>query len=299
MNNNLIKILNNIKIKLKTNTSSEHEAEQQAIWLLEHITQKKYLKLLTQDLILNKKQEDSLNKYIKEIITKHKPIQYIIGNINFLNLIIQVKEPILIPRPETEEWVDFTIKYLNENLEKYYKNQTIKILDLCTGSGCIALALAKNIPNSQVTGIDINPEAIKLANKNKKLNNINNIKFIVSNFYENLENQKFDFIFANPPYICESEWQNLDKNVKNWEDKKALVADSNDCLFAYKNIINNAKNHLNINNIFTKNKLSQVFLEIGTEQEKIIKLLLEEKGLKNIAFRKDLNKTTRLALASI
>ncbi len=289
MNYNLIDFLNNLKNNLTPACSSSQEAEQQAYWILEEITQKNKLKLLLEDTInLNKEQIETIDNWVEQRVKNRKPLQYIFGYVNFLNLKILVEPPILIPRPETEEWLDFVLK----NLQKI-KHEKIKILDIGTGSGCIALSLAKNLPNAEITGIDINQAAINLANKNKKLNNIKNTNFIVSDFYKNLENQKFDIIVSNPPYICENEWEHLDKTVKDWEDKKALVA-NNDCLHAYKIIINHAKNHLLQSEMFKKNYINNIYLEIGKGQELDIKILLETNGFKNITFYKDLQGIIRL-----
>jgi len=289
MKQNLINFINKIKKNLLISCDSEHEAEQQAWWILEEITKKNKTKLLLKDEIeLNDEQIETINNWINQRVKEHKPLQYIFGYLNFLNLKILVEPPILIPRPETEDWINFLIK----KLEKI-KTEKLSILDIGTGSGCIALALGKNFPNFNITGIDINEKAIILATKNKELNNIKNVNFIISNFYENLENKKFDIIVSNPPYICENEWENLDKTVKDWEDKKALVANQ-DCLHAYKIIINNAKNHLLQTEILIKNNINNLFIEIGKDQENDIKILLETNGFINICFRKDLVGVIRL-----
>ncbi len=306
MNNNLKNLIDKTSKELTQSCSSKHEAEQQAIWLIEEVTKQKHIKLLTQpNFFLTEKQQETLNKYVKERIEQQKPIQYIIGHVNFLNLKLKVKTPILIPRPETEDWVDFVIKYLSK-----LKSNNLKILDIGTGSGCIGLAIAKSFPNFKVTGIDINPNAINLANENKKLNKseehtgvetfnvVDNIEFIISDFYQNLENKKFDIIISNPPYICQEDWEKLDENIKNWEDKKALVAQNDDCLLAYRTIINNAKKYLLQSENINKYKKSQIFLELGINQAEDVKSLLEAKGFKNVAFRKDLQGIVRLVHAS-
>lgn len=289
MKQNLINFINKIKKSLLVGCESEHEAEQQAWWILEEITKKNKAKLLLKDEIeLNDEQIKTINSQINQKIKEHKPLQYILGHVDFLNLKILVEPPILIPRPETEDWVSFLIKELNK-----VKNEKINILDIGTGSGCIALALGKNFPNFTITGTDINENAIKLATKNKELNNIKNVTFISSDFYKNLENKKFDIIVSNPPYVCENEWENLDKTVKDWEDKKALVANE-DCLHAYKIIINNAKNYLLQTETLIKNNINNLFIEIGKDQENDIKILLETNSFANICFFKDLEGITRL-----
>lgn len=290
----ILKLIETIKKQLEIVCKTKHEAEQQAIWMIEELTQKKYAQLiLNPNIQLTNKQNNILTKWIEERVKYSKPIQYIFGYLEFLNLKLKVKNPILIPRPETEEWVDIVIKILN-SIDQTKSN--ITILDIGTGSGCIALSLAKNLPNSIVTGIDINPKAIKLAKENKALNEIENAFFLISDFYANLKNQKFDIIISNPPYISEKEWKNLDKVVKNWEDKNALVAKKS-YLFAYKTIIKKAKYYLkekkNIKDLLFPN----LFLEIGKGQEKEIKFLLKKNEFKNIKYYKDLNKIIRMISA--
>lgn len=287
----LIKI---IQKQLVPACKTKNEAEQQAIWMLEELTQKKYAQLiLNKKIILTNNQNNILTKWIKERTEHNKPIQYIFGSLDFLNLKLKVKHPILIPRPETEEWVNFIIEKLKK-LDPTTSN--ITILDIGTGSGCIALSLAKNLPNSIVTGIDINPEAIKLAKENKTLNKVKNVNFLISNFYENLKHKKFDIIISNPPYVCENDWKKLDKTVKNWEDKNALVA-KNNCLYAYQAIISEAQFYLNRKNNDKNTFFPNIFIEIGKGQEADIKLLLETNGFKNIKYHQDLNKIIRMISA--
>lgn len=282
-------LINDIKEKLTPACSSRHEAEQQAIWMLEEITNKKETTLLIEkEITLSRDVENKLNEWIEQRVLDKKPLQYIFGYVPFLNLKINVEKPILIPRPETEEWVDWLIKKL-----KPLNMNEIRILDIGSGSGCISLALAKNLPNSFVIGVDINPNAIKLAQENQKLNNIINAKFIQSDFYNNLDSKyKFDIIVSNPPYICENEWKNLDETVKLWEDKAALVA-KNDCIDSYRIIIGNAKLFLRQNEILQKNKINCLFLEIGQTQGEDVKSLFVINGFKNIEIYQDLEQKQR------
>ncbi|MBD3273585.1 peptide chain release factor N(5)-glutamine methyltransferase [Candidatus Dependentiae bacterium] len=290
-------ILEKITKQILPACKSKHEAEQQAKWLLEELTQKKYAHLVAQkEFSLNEKQEKKLNEWINLRVNEKKPIQYIIGYIPFLNLKIKTKPPILIPRPETEEWTNWLIKKLKDVKINTFPKE-IRILDIGTGSGCIALSLAKNLPDSFVIGTDINPKAIELAQENKILNNVENVKFMVSNFYNNLDSEyKFDIIVSNPPYICEYEWDNLDETIKKWEDKKALVANK-DCLHAYKIIISEAKSHLRENYNLEKDNIDRIFLEIGENQSKDIKILFVKNTFKNISFFKDLEGKQRVISA--
>jgi release factor glutamine methyltransferase len=296
MKYNLKKLISQNTENLLSACNSKHEAKQQVIWMLEEIKKEKQVNfLIKEEIDLNNEQINILNEWINLRVVKKKPLQYILGYVPFLNLKIKTVSPILIPRPETEEWVNFVItKLKTANI-----NREIKILDLCTGSGCIGLSFAKNIPNSFVIGTDINPKAIQLAQENQKLNKINNIKFIQSDFYNNLDSKhKFDIIVSNPPYVCEEEWFKLEDTVKLWEDKNALVA-NNDCLYAYKNIINNAKLFIKKNKKLQESKINSIFLEIGKSQAKDICFLFEKSALKNIAVFSDLSQNDRMISASL
>lgn len=200
-------------IKNKTSIS-----EQEAWWLLEHITQKTKEQLMLKN-NLEKKEVADLDKALVELSENHKPLAYILETIPFLNLTIHLKPPILIPRHETEEWVAQLIEEL-----KPFKHHINSILDIGTGSGCIALALAQAFPQAHITAIDINQSALDLTNKNARLNNIANITLKQSNLFANLTTQKFDLIVSNPPYINPAEQPNLAKQVTEWEDHQALFA---------------------------------------------------------------------------
>lgn len=253
--------------------------------LLQKLTAKTHAELLLKrnDLSLTPEQKQTLKQWTYQLDHKHKPLQYILGDVPFCNLTIQVKKPILIPRPETEEWCTWLIEKLQP-----IKNEQLRILDLCTGSGCIALALAKALPESTVIGIDINPEAISLANTNKKLNKIINVNFVQSNLYEKLTRQTFDIIVSNPPYISENEYKELEPTVREWEDKKALVADA-EGFAIHKKIIEHAKDFLRNNKLLEKYNIPQIVMEFGKGQEEQMKHLLKAAGFTNIMVHKDLS----------
>ena len=212
-----------------------HTAEHNAWFLLEHITQKNRAALMAHpELHLTPEQENQLETWVKEITLSNKPIQYILGTIPFLDLTIKVRPPTLIPRPETEEWCATLIETLRSFARSNFSihpswpdtrnEREIKILDLCTGSGCIALALAHAFPKSTVYASDISAQALELAQENAQLNNISNVTFLQSDLYTALPHQRFDLIVSNPPYITPEEYQNLDPSVAQWEDEKSLVA---------------------------------------------------------------------------
>ncbi len=245
----LIKLIQN-----KTNFST-----QEAWWLLEHVTGKKMTTLLT-DQSFKQKELDLLDKILNQITQEKKPLAYIIGSVPFLNLQIKIAAPILIPRHETEEWIESLIQKLSA-----FQNQITTILDIGTGSGCIALALAQGFPNAQITAIDINPTALALARENAILNQIKNVEFIESNLFEKLQNQKFDLIVSNPPYINPAEASKLPPEVVLWEDFGALFA-KDQGLDIIVQILKNSDQFLNKNQ-----KLPiQLVIEIGYDQKNTV-----------------------------
>lgn len=221
--------------------------------------------------------EEYLRKYVKEnieeAIERYKngePIQYIIGDVNFYGNTIKVNKNVLIPRFETEELVEKTIKKIKNKFDK-----KINILDLCTGSGCIAITLKKEL-NSNVTATDISSDALAVAKENIKLNNVD-INLIHSDLFQNI-NDKFDCIISNPPYISYDE--TIDDIVKNNEPNIALYAPNNG-LYYYEEILKNIKNYLNDKFI--------IAFEIGYKQGKSL-IDIVNKYLKdvNILVEKDL-----------
>ena len=228
------------------------------------------------------KQEDKI-KYencIKELI-KGKPLQYITNKQEFMGLNFYVDENVLIPQPDTEILVEKAI----EIAETTQKN---KILDMCTGSGCIAISLAKKINNAQITAVDISNSALNVANKNVINNNVENkIIFINSDMFNNIE-EKFDIIVSNPPYIETETINKLEIEVQN---EPHLALDGGiDGLKFYKIIANNAFKYLNEN--------GYLLLEIGYNQQNSVTQLLQDTGkYKNIETIKDLGGNYRVVIA--
>lgn len=245
-------------------TTQSKLSKQEAIWLLEHITQENYISLLHKK--LTTVQEKLLNGYLDQIIHEHKPLSYIIGFVPFLDLKIKVTPPILIPRPETEEWVHQLIKKLSS-----HTSQVKKILDIGTGSGAIALSLAQNFPDAEIWAIDINQAALRLAQENAYLNDVKNIKFLESDLFEKLQDQKFDIIVSNPPYIPENMKDSLSKSVTQWEDSNALFSGPIG-LNLIELILKNSQNHLNYN----PNLPFQLVMEIDTTQYQSIQALANQ-----------------------
>lgn len=205
-----------------------------------------------------------------ERLKQGEPVQYIVGNVNFYGNTIEVNKNVLIPRFETEELVEKTIFKIKNKF-----NKKINILDLCTGSGCIAITLKKELV-SDVTASDISHDALDLAKSNALKNNVN-INFIESDLFFNI-NDKFDVIISNPPYIAHDEV--IDEIVYNNEPHLALFA-LNDGLYFYEEILKNITNYLNDNFI--------IAFEIGyTQGDKITSLANKYLKNVNISVEKDL-----------
>lgn len=269
---------------------NEEQARVLALWILEWITGLTSVQLIAQkSLSFTKEQEELLAYVIECYVHKHMPLQYIFGNVPFLGLTITVHPHQLIPRPETEYWCSLLIECLN-NLKK----QALTILDMCTGSGCIALALAHHLPESIVYAVDISPEACRLATLNKEKNNIQNVVILQSDLYTALPSSLlFDLIVSNPPYISRQEWEYLDPRVKLWEDPHALIAEHHG-LALLEGIIDQAPDWLQKN---TKRSLPQLVLEIGHTQGKTVKELCEQKGFHKVCIGKDLAEKERFVFA--
>lgn len=203
------------------------------------------------------KLEEGLN-----LLKKNVPVQYIVGNVDFYGNIIKVDKRVLIPRNETEELVEYAIKKIN----KYTLNP--KILEIGTGSGCISIALKKQIEESYIVATDISNDALELARLNAKANNTK-IKFVNTDIYNNI-NEKFDCIISNPPYISKSE-KIMDK-VYNNEPHLALFAPNNG-LYFYEKILKDCKKVLNTKFL--------ICFEIGQTQANNIKTIIN-KYLENV-----------------
>ena len=236
---------------------------------------KEELKYLDQYFKESGKQTINKDKCIKEL-KKGKPIQYIIGNVNFYGNIINVNNSVLIPRFETELLVDKTIN----KIKKYFKEKKIDILDLGTGSGCIAITLKKET-NSYVDAVDISKRAIKIAKKNALENKVD-INFIKDNMV-NYRKKRYDVIISNPPYLNKKE--DVMQIVKKNEPRKALYAKKEGLYFYYK-IIKNIP-------CITKNNYLVCF-EIGENQaDSIVKIIKEELTNVKVSVEKDYHQKNR------
>jgi len=212
-----------------------------------------------------------------------KPIQYILEKTEFYGLDFYVNNNVLIPRPETEELVDWII-----NDQK--NNSNINVLDIGTGSGCIAISLAKNLINSNVTAIDISDKALNVAKKNSLKNNVT-VEFIKDNILDSkfISKTVFDVIVSNPPYVRNLEKVEIQDNVLNNEPHLALFVEDNNPLVFYNSIADFAMKNLPKNGV--------LYLEINQYLGKETINLLKNKGFKNIILKKDIYNNERMIKA--
>ena len=258
-------LLQDLKILLKQKLKTHFEAvELSSIigMLIEEVSGwNRTQQILHQNTAFNQAQVDEIEKYTEQLICG-KPIQYILGKAWFMGQNFIVNENVLIPRPETEELVEWIISYAN------IKNKTLSILDIGTGSGCISIALKMALPHCEVSALDISKEALKVAQLNA--NNLNvSIQWMEQNILDTvaLENA-FDIIVSNPPYIPIREKESLQKQVVNFEPSLALFVPDEDPLIFYRTIAKIAKQSLSKN--------GQLFFEIHYDQGNAVLTLLNE-----------------------
>ncbi len=220
--------------------------------------------------------EDELNIY-RELLKRRgmrEPLQYIIGSVEFYGLDFKVAPSVLIPRPETEILVETVI-------ENSIKNIPLKILDIGTGSGNIAVSIAKHLENSIVWGIDKSSEALGMAEENSKNNLVNErTNFICQNILNGFifNENEFDILVSNPPYISKKDYGELQPELKNYEPSFALT-DENDGLTFYREISSKAKKLLKSG--------GKIFFEVGKDQHNDVKNILEQNNFINIKMKKD------------
>lgn len=208
-----------------------------------------------------------------------KPLQQVLGNTNFYGLPIKVDERVLCPRPETEYLVEAVADIISEN-------GINKVLDLCTGSGAIAIVIKKKHENAAVTASDISADALALATENATLNDVE-VEFVLSDFFANIQG-KYGLIVSNPPYIKTSDIEGLDKEVKDYEPRIALDGGESG-LDAYSSIISTAKDYLD--------EGGYIAFEVGIGQADDVKKMLEDNGYTDIVIKQDLENIDRIVIA--
>lgn len=226
---------------------------------------------------------NKLNRALAQL-EKHVPIQYIIGETEFFGLPFKVNPSVLIPRPETEELVEWIIK------DCFEIKQPITILDIGTGSGCIAISLANKIPYSKIDALDISAKALEIAKKNAKLNQVP-IAFIEQDILAlNRLDKNYDIFVSNPPYVTISEKQKMQANVLNYEPHKALFVPDENALLFYKSIAEIALKSLKPD--------GKLYLEINEAFGPEIVDMLGDLGFENVELRKDFFGKDRMVKAT-
>ncbi|WDO13098.1 peptide chain release factor N(5)-glutamine methyltransferase [Flavobacterium sp. WW92] len=225
--------------------------------------------------------DEELEKWnsITEKLQKEIPIQYILGNAHFYGLEFEVNENTLIPRPETEELVEWIVK------KNEFKGK-IKILDIGTGSGCIAISLAKNLQDATVFAIDVSEKALETAKRNAVKNEAD-VAFLLKNILETEDlGQNFDIIVSNPPYVRNLEKEEIKKNVLDYEPHLALFVEDDDALIFYRKIAELGQKNLVQN--------GQLYFEINQYLGTEMMDLLQAKNFKDIELRKDIYDNDRM-----
>ncbi|HEY2726737.1 MAG TPA: peptide chain release factor N(5)-glutamine methyltransferase, partial [Parafilimonas sp.] len=243
-------------------------------------------RLINKEIALSIVQQQQLQNFSEQLL-QSKPVQYVLQEAWFAGMNFFVDENVLIPRPETEELVEYII----HDLQFPVHDLQLTILDIGTGSGCIAIALKKKLLLSNVFALDISEKSIQIAEKNAEKNNVS-----VSFFQADILNPDpkinfpvFDIIVSNPPYIKKTEANGMSPNVLHYEPHIALFVSDSDPLIFYKTIADFALTHLN--------NEGELFFEINEMMSKQITGLLKDKGFSEIVIKKDFQEKDRIASA--
>jgi len=281
------KLINVIKYYTDQLTKVYDEIESKSIMyqLVRHFFKYERIDFVkSQEIRLSESELLTVHFAVKELLL-HKPLQYVIGETEFLDLRIKVNDHVLIPRPETEELVQLICK------REFTKNGVLHILDVGCGSGCIGIALKKSLGSSDVYGLDISENALKLAKENSELNDAE-LHFILCDI---LDETKWDdlgtyeMVVSNPPYIRESEKELMRKNVLEFEPLHALFVKDDDPLLFYRKIALFCEKHL------TKN--GTLYFEINEALGNETKEMLALMSFKSIEIYKDINGKDRFIRA--
>ena len=244
---------------------------------------------LQPDFTITKEEEQPIFEALSKLKLE-QPIQQILGKTEFFGLPFIVNSHTLIPRPETEELVSFVIS------NQTPKNKQLTILDVGTGTGCIAISLEKNLPNAKVFALDISKEALEIAEENAELND-SNVNFFEEdilnhkNWNFEFKNMEFDIIVSNPPYVRNLEKAEMKNNVLKNEPHLALFVEDENPLIFYKSIIEFASNHLK--------KEGQLYFEINQYLGQEMVELLENFNFRNIELKKDIFGNDRMIKATV
>jgi len=286
MSNTCLEILNQAVEKLRSEGIDKPRTN--AELLLGAVLNKSKVDLyLNKDHVLTSDEIERFTQWIKERIS-HRPVQYIIGTVEFFGLEFKVDERVLIPRPETETLVEVVIEQLAHK-------EKPKMIDLGTGSGAIAISLAANLKSSFIYATDVSKEALEVAKENAIKNKVENqIEFLCGNLFEPLKNKnlegQIDCVVSNPPYVSRNELETLPEEIKDYEPIVALQSEK-DGLFFHKKIIEGSLGFLKEEGVLA--------LEVGLGQaNKVVSLIPDHVDFKNVGIKKDLGGVDRMVMAT-
>ncbi len=257
----------------------ENPVQISKIVLSEVLQKSKEYILINENQVLTEENYDEFIKKIERISTG-TPLQYVTNKQEFMKMEFFVNENVLIPRPDTEILVEEVLNIIN-------KREKLTIIDMCTGSGVIAVSIAKYTENNKIHAVDISTKALEVAKKNAIKNKVNEkIKFIKSNMFENIDsNEKFDIIVSNPPYIQTDVIRNLDKQVQ--KEPHIALDGGIDGLDFYRDLLINSKKYLKENGI--------ICMEIGYNQKEAVTNLFKQQ-YKNVYCKQDLEGNDRVII---
>ena len=275
--------LQDFKLKMISELSSIYEMDE--LNSIFNLLSEDYLKiprskiLLADEIDLNESNQTFFLSALGRLKT-HEPIQYVLGKTTFMDLEFKVNNSVLIPRPETEELVRLMLK---EDLDGK------EILDIGTGSGCIAVSLAKNLSNAKVSALDISKDALEVAKENAILHNVS-VEFINADIFEYKSDKKYDIIVSNPPYVTKSEKGLMKQNVISYEPELALFVDDVSPLKYYESILN-----FSLNNLHSQ---GQIFFETNENYKHELNKLAQNYEYDIIEFKLDSHKKNRFLILS-
>ncbi len=282
------------------------EAEAMAALVVEHVGKRKLNQIKQEEVHADEARR--IEQILQQLLT-HRPLQYVLNEAWFYGLKFEVNETVLIPRPETEELVDWIVqevksgkwKVKNEESKKYEvgsttpqlttHNSPLTLLDIGTGSGCIPIAIKKNLPEADVSAIDVCSEALHTAITNAVINETD-IRFQLVDFLDESkwgELGKYDIIVSNPPYIKTTEANSMSQHVLDFEPHKALFVPDEDALLFYRKIADFALQHLQLN--------GAVYVEINQQLGQETVTLFQQKGF-TVELRNDMSGNQRMVKAS-
>jgi len=228
---------------------------------------------------------------ITERLKKNEPVQYVLGEVWFAGMKFKVNKTVLIPRPETEELVDWIVQEINAQYSTF--NGQCSIMDIGTGSGCIPIVLKKKLPQATVSAIDVCSEALFTATENA-IGSTADVDFILLDFLDEEKWKQlgqYDIIVSNPPYVKQSEINTMHERVKEFEPRLALFVPDEDALIFYKKLADFSLTHLNSE--------GRLFVEINEALGDAVVKLFQSAGFANIEMRKDMQGKDRMVMASV